>query len=350
MAEYVVSSGVTSTGLTLSDSGTTRLTVYYGGVASNTTIKSGGELIVSSGGAANTVTVAQDGGALTVGYGGMLNDAAVHAGRFEVDSGGTAYGVTVNATGILVVSPGGAATDIVWTPCEGQVIVETWGYATFVSEYSGVYYGENNHLASSAEAMDGQTIAEGCSMYVMSDGTANDAVISSGGSMFVCPYGSASSATIALDGHLYVSSCGVLSSATVSSGGNLHLYSDGIAESVKINSDGYFEVFSGGLANSITVSKGGVLYVPSGGRAENIAWTPCEGLVYTENDGIVSFNDYFSGVYFGSADKLLSSAEAMNSKKVDSNGAMHVFTDGIANSTTVNGPGGRMFVYSRPTT
>ena len=37
MAEYVVSSGVTSTGLTLSDSGITKLTVYYGGAANSTT-------------------------------------------------------------------------------------------------------------------------------------------------------------------------------------------------------------------------------------------------------------------------------------------------------------------------
>ena len=346
MAEYVVSSGVTSTGLTLSDGGINKLTVYYGGTASNTTIKSGGSMFVSSGGAAYAVTGIPDGGDIHVFSGGVANDTVVNAGRFEVESGGTAYYTTVNSTGVLVVSPGGAAMDIVWTPCEGRVIVETWGYATFSREYSGVYYGENNHLVSTAEAMDGLTVNDACTVYVMSDGVANNAAISSGGSLFVNTYGSASNVTITSGGALEVSSCGVVSSAEVSSGGEFHLHSDGVAEVVKINSGGYLDIFNGGNANSVTVSKGGILVISSGGRASNIAWTPCEGLVYVENDGDASFDNYYSGVYYGSADKLLSSTATMDSKKVGSGGEMHLFYEGSANSTTVSDPDGSMFVYS----
>ena len=245
MAEYVVSSGVTSTGLTLSENGITRLTVFYGGMASNTTINSGGSMFVSSGGAANGVTVAQDGACFYVCSGGWMNTAVVNAGRFEVSSGGTAYGTTVNSNGILVVSTGAVATDIVWTPCEGQVIVETWGYATFVNEYSGVYYGESNHLVSTAEAMDGQTLNDSCEMYVMSDGVANTVAVSSGGILYVCSDGVANSVTITLGGELYVSSQGAVSSVAVSSGGKAHLYSGGVAEIVKISSGGYVGVPSG---------------------------------------------------------------------------------------------------------
>ena len=346
MAEYVVSSGVTSTGLTLSDGGITRLTVFSGGIANSITIQSGGHMIVSSGGAATTVTVAQDGGELQVSSGGWINNADVNAGRLEVKSGGTAYSPTVTSTGVIVVSSGGVATDIVWTPCEGKVIVETWGYATFTGEYAGVYYGENDHLVSTAETMDGQTINDSCTMYVMSDGMANDAKVSSGGSLFVCSNGSANKVAITLGGDLYVSSRGMVSSATISSGGKVHVYSDGVAEDVKIGSGGYLDVFSAGLASRVVVSKGGLLLVSSGGRAVDVVWTPCEGLVYVENMGEVSFDTYFSGVYYGSADKLLSSAATMDSKKVGSGGDMHVFLDGVANSTTVNDPSGRMFVHS----
>ncbi len=346
MAEYVVSSGVTSTGLTLSDSGITKLTVYYGGAANSTTIKSGGSMFVSSGGAAYAVTVTQDGGAITVCSGGMANDTVVNAGRFEVESGGSAYYTMVNSTGTLIVSPGAAAMDIVWTPCEGRVIVGTWGYATFSSEYSGVYYGENDHLVSTAETMDGMTLNDACTMYVMSDGAANDAVISSGGSLFVNMYGSASNVAITFGGTLEVSSCGVVSSAAVSSGGECHLYSDGLAEDVRISSGGYMDISNGGNANSVTVGKGGILVISSGGRASDVAWTPCEGLVYIENEGDASFDTYYSGVYYGSADKLLSSAATMDSKKVGSGGEMHLFNEGSANNTTVGDPDGSMYVYS----
>ena len=346
MAEYVVSSGVTSTGLTLSDGGISRLTVVSGGIANSITIQSGGRMIVSSGGAANTVTVTQDGGELQVSSGGWINNAAVNAGRLEVESGGTAYSPTVTSTGVIVVSSGGVATDIVWTPCEGKVIVETWGYATFTSEYIGVYYGENNQLVSTAETMDGQTINDSCTMYVMSDGIANDVKVSSGGSLFVCSTGSANNLAITLGGDLYVSSRGMVSSASISSGGQAHVYSDGVAEDVKIGSGGYLDVFSAGMASRVVVSKGGLLLVSSGGRAVDVLWTPCEGLVYIEDMGEVSFDTYYSGVYYGSGDKLLSSGATMDSKKVGSGGEMHVFLDGIANSATVSDSSGRMFVHS----
>ena len=95
-------------------------------------------------------------------------------------------------------------------------------------------------------------------------------------------------------------------------------------------------VSSGGTAVDITVNPNGYLYVYSGGTATNIVWTPCEGHVYVYGGGYATFASKYSGVYFGSGNKLLSSAAAMDGKTLDPGYEMYVMKDGTATNATVN--------------
>ena len=81
---------------------------------------------------------------------------------------------------------------------------------------------------------------------------------------------------------------------------------------------------------------GGCLLVYSGGTATNIVWTPCEGYVNVYEGGYVTFASEYSGVYFGSGNKLLSSASAMDGKTLDDNFEMYVMNGGTADGATVN--------------
>ena len=87
MAEYDVTSGVTSSGLTLNNDS---MYVLYGGTAERITLD-GGRMYISSGGRANSTAVNS---------GGELN----------VYDGGTARSVTVGEEGYLTVSSGGKLT------------------------------------------------------------------------------------------------------------------------------------------------------------------------------------------------------------------------------------------------
>ena len=126
---YYVSSGQVSTGISLNDDS---MYVCSGGTASDTTVYSFGWMYVSSGGTANSVNA---------------------YGRLNVSSGGTANETTVNSRGCLVVRSGGTALNVIWTPCVGDVYIEDGATATFVSSYSGAYFGSGDVLLSSALTM-----------------------------------------------------------------------------------------------------------------------------------------------------------------------------------------------------
>jgi len=308
------------------------LYVSNGGVANETSVNSGGKLYVASGGTA--MTIIENGGHVEVAKGAnvtfvsnsfsglVLSNAAatLHSGttansttvnsrgRLNVSSGGTANSTTVNAGGSMFVSSGGTATDIIWTPCEGHVHVDDGGIATFVSQYSGVYFGSNNQLLSHETVMDTMSVGSGCEMNVMTGGTANSAMVNEWGSMYVSSGGTANSTMVNEWGYLYVSSGGVANSTTVNSGGYLSVDSGGTATNIITSSgaslgltvasdtyiqgtldgvafemknafisgytvrDGsYLEVYSGGMATDTMVNFNGRLVVSSGGTAVSTA-------------------------------------------------------------------------------
>jgi len=401
MAEYIVSSGVTSTGLTLSRPDI--MNVMSGGVANNNTVNSRGLINVSEGGTAigNTVnsrgeicvfsggkvsnTTLFSGGDLSINSGGTAyKTTAVSGGALGVGSDGVADSVTVESGGRLYVRSGGTATNVVWTPCEGHVRVEFGGTASFVSKYSGVYFGSGGKLLSSATAMNGRTFENSCSMCVMNNGTANDTTVFNGdllvysggmvnntalsfhGYLF-CSGGTANNTTINSGGSLCVSS-GTANNVTVNSSGGLDVFYNGTVNSVTVNSSGAASVISGGVANNVEVKTGGGLFVRSGGTATNVVWTPCAGRVTCGDGGTITFASKYSGVYFGSEGELLSHAMTMNGIKMfndysgyyymyvmsggtatDTSGVMgfiHVSSGGTANNTSVTEPNLFVSVYN----
>ena len=233
-----------------------------------------------------------------------------------VMSGGYANSTTVNSYCVLDVSSGGTATNVIWTPCVGEVWMEEGAYVTFASR-SGVYYGSDDKLLSSAKVMESKTFDSDSrdSMCVMSGGTANDTTVQGPGN------------------ELRIYSGGTANYTTVDYclGGDPGIYSGGGWGC------GGLRVYSGGVANRTTVNSWGWLRVHSGGTATNIVWTPCEGHVYVADGGYATFVSRYSGVYFGSDNKLLSHASVMDGRTIGSyGGEMCVMSGGTANRTTVN--------------
>ena len=92
MAEYDVTSGVTSTGIILNNDS---MYVQEGGTANNTTVNDWGILYVSSGGVANSTTLSS-GGWLRVFSGGVANSTTVNENSLlDVYSGATAISRTI---------------------------------------------------------------------------------------------------------------------------------------------------------------------------------------------------------------------------------------------------------------
>ena len=165
-------------------------------------------------------------------------------------------------------------------------------------------------------------------------GVANSTTVNSGGSMDIESGGTAT--------NIFVASGGVLG-ITVAPETYIQGTSNGSAFEMKnaqisgytVN-NGYMLISSGGVANSTTVNSDGSMYISSGGTATNIIWTPCVGHVSAENGAYVTYASSYSGVYFGSVDRLLSSAQTMNNIVV-SIGSMYVMSGGVANRIKVYG-------------
>ena len=301
-ALYHVSSGVTSTGITLYyDS----MYVSSGGTANSTTVNEGGNLVVSSGGTANSTMVI--GGDFYVSSGGIANNTIVedYGGMFYVcgiasnttvntmsgmcvlsggtannttvygveglvvSSGGTANSTTVNSDSDLLVSSGGTANSTTVNP-GGELYVYSGGTATIafnpwqgiidssygaVVEYlerdANVYYGDKTlGLISKADTASGLHIASN-----------NSAIVYEGGSV--------ESSTVSFLGNFYVSSGGTVNNTTANFYGNLHVFAGGIANSTTVNF--YGNVYVGGMVKDTVMDYYGCLSVLSGGTASNTA-------------------------------------------------------------------------------
>ena len=211
MSSYIVSSGVTSTGVTLSyDS----MYVYDGGTANSTTVNWGGNLTVYDGGTANSTTV--------------------------------------NAFGAMYVSSGGTALRI--TENGGNVYVADGAEATFVSNTFG-----------------GLTLAGGQAATVHSGTTANSAAVSSGGRLYVYSGGTANSAAVNSRGNVIVSSGGLANGTFIASRGVLSILSGGTADNTAMDAYSYFYISSGGTARDTTLGWRCSMFVSAGASAVDTA-------------------------------------------------------------------------------
>jgi autotransporter passenger strand-loop-strand repeat protein len=245
-------------------------TIHSGTTAVSTTINSGGSLYVFCDGVADSTTV--NGGSMFISSGGTVDNTILNSGRLYISSGGT-------------------ANNILWTPCKGRVYVQDGGIATFVSAYSGVYFGSNGLLLSQAAAMDDMDIASAYEMYVMSGGTANTATIRNWGNLTILN-GGVANGTIMAGGYLEVSSGGVTND-TIVNNDNLFVSSGGIANNTIVNSFGYLTVSNGGLANGNIINSGGRLYVSGGIVSGTTVYV--DGTFLVSSGGLVSNTKVFAG-------------------------------------------------------
>ncbi|MBQ7404190.1 MAG: AIDA repeat-containing protein, partial [Lentisphaeria bacterium] len=89
------------------------------GVANNTTINTGGSMLFYSGGVANNTTI-NTGGSMLFYSGGVANSTTISSGgRMEI-SGGVANSTTINTGGRMDISSGGVASDI-WLLTGGRL-------------------------------------------------------------------------------------------------------------------------------------------------------------------------------------------------------------------------------------
>ena len=198
------------------------------------------------------------------------------------------------------------------------------------TEYSTIYIGKTNafdsygNFAGLAETIDEGNKIKNDNAFVMLDATTNDEEIIS----TITHETDHLLGTLAHGGNdleKYASQYGVSSGVTLS-GVTLN------------NSNDRMYVYSGGTADSTMVNSGAYMYVYSGGTATNIIWTPCIGTVIVEDGTYVTFVSNYSGTYVGSANKLLSNAQTIDSKEIYY-GSIYVMESGIANNTTVNNHG-----------
>ena len=342
MDEYHVSSGVTSTGVVVSNA----MYVYGGGVA-NSTIVSGGDLYIEDGGLANRTTVDSFGdlrisnggtanittvnyyGGLRVESGGTANSTTVNSdGELLVESSGTVNGVTVNSGGSMWVESGGTAWGINWTPFVGEVTVEDGADVTFVGNCSGVYFGSGSVLLSSALTMK-KDIGSGQSMYVMSGGTANSTTVNAYGAMYVV--GGAASVTI------------------IGSRGRMTVLSGGTANITTVNTHGELYVSSGGTATDIIASSGAFLELAV--MPGTYAKGTYAGAAFEVKDAVLSgYTVRDGGVVVGSgtADSIIVSSSGYltvsrggtaNGTTVDRYGELNVSSGGTADGTIINARG-----------
>ena len=257
-------------------------------------------------------------------------------GSMFVSSNGTASGVVVNSFGNLIICSGGTATDIVWTPCVGHVYVSDGGHATFVSSYSGVYYGSRNTLKANAESMSAVTIGNSAEMNVMANGTIDNVTVSGSGALFVSSGGVANNTNVNNGGSMWVSSDGLENKGRVNNGGQLFVERNGTANSTTVNNGGNLYVSRGGTATNAIVNGGGRLTIYSGGTAVDVVENG--GYVNIENGECVTFSvNSFSGLNLSNTSATVHSGTTANSTTVNSGGKLFVYSGGTAVDVIENG-------------
>ena len=273
---YDVAAGTVINGMNIIKGG--KLNVY--GVTSDTTINSGGSLIVFDGGSANEATVSRY-GYMYVSSGGSATGATINsAGGMYVSSGGSATDTTVNWRGGLYVRKD-ASADGVTVNALGGLFVSAGGTATNVRENGGDVWVEDGATVTFIKnAFSGIAVDQaGCTVH--SGTTATDITINKNGDLCVYDNGSAISATVNAEGEICVFSGGSMNSATVNSRGNMLVCAGGSADVVTVNVCGGLVVSGGGTATQVLENGGYVDVDP----AATVTFVPNElnGLVF-END------------------------------------------------------------------
>ena len=247
-------------------------------------------MFVMDGGSAENTSAAAS-GMIFVYSGGKISDTKISdSGSMEIYSGGSAENIKLSAGGKLNVMSGGTALGIDWTPCIGNLIINSQAYVTYASQYSGVYLSSDGRNVINSANISGAKLDIGNTMYVMSGGSAN--VMLNGGNLTVSSGGKVSlefnpfnirdinscagaevtflerDADVYLASNNYMTSKynGKVSKASVGSTNKMLVYSGGTLIQPYATSSGQIHL-SGGSAQSATLVNRGVMFISSGGLA-----------------------------------------------------------------------------------
>jgi autotransporter passenger strand-loop-strand repeat protein len=366
MANYFISSGITSTGLTLNrydwmyvSSGGVAIDIVENG--GNATVAEGANVTfvpnafsgavlsecyatVHSGTTANSTAVCgtchiddqaemhYSYGGLNVFSGGIANDTIVDSyGSLNV-FGGVVNGVIVNSSGSLNVNSGGGANNI---------IVNRWGcfHVGSGGTVNSTTINGPNYMNSDFACWGtiNDTIINEGQLFVCSGGIANSTTVNSYWGVRVESGGTVNNTLINSTGEVFISSGGRASNTTISGGfcassiypdnGILTIAFGGIAKYVTVCTYGHLRISSGGTATKI-VENGGYVDVENGAKATFVANT-ISGLVLMGGNGS-AFDTGLATIHSGTT---------AHGATLNSAGGLYVFSSGTATSTTVFGNG-----------
>ncbi len=385
MTQYVVGSGVTSTGLTLQDGDS--VSVLSGGITSGTVVSFGGHesaysgTLISSfvsgqenlysgsvaidatiyfGGYENVISGTTSGALIeggatvypdsvadnaTVNSGGLLyvhgiaNDSVVASGGLTVANGGTAHEAVVSQGGFIIVSNGGTLDDAL-IQSGATLILLSGSESNDVTVQSGaLVYEPGDALVIANEQVSGWETGYYAipSFTVENGGTAIDTLVGPGGSATVSSGGTMISTIIQQTDSVAVLNGGVVSTTVVD--GTLTISDGASAVSAAVGFEGRMFVTIGGFASDVSVSSGGELTV-LGGSAFN---TTVAGFKTPESH-ISSFEYLSSGaIQSGGTVGVNGQIIAMNSvvedMTVESGGFITLSRGGAANHLDVKNGG-----------
>ena len=275
--------------------------IYSSGVASDTTVSSGIVYIENGGVASNTT---MSGGIVYIDN-GVANNTSVNKGSAYIFSGGVHRGSLQIGREATVSAHSGAVIDFTVagrTGADGYLINDlslisgaptytitvsvnqefgTYKLAQGAGNFSGSITIGNGTINYGSITVNGEDLNYNGATYSLDQKDGNltlsiqDArppavfIYSSGNC--VSSGATISGATIANGGNnsMHISSGGVANNTTVSYGGSMVIANGGVANDTTVN-DGYMSISSGGVANNTTVKTYGSMCIHSGGVANDI--------------------------------------------------------------------------------
>lgn len=256
------------------------MVISAGGVASGTTITSGGAVHVYSGGSA-VDTVMNSDSYLGIGAGAVaFNTTIQNGGELIVWEEGVVTGNTLNTYGALILSSGAIARETV-IESNGGLHVYAGGIASETTVKMGGFFGVgsdakvyNTHVtAGGAVTIWGGGIAyyntlDTYGALILSSGAAaKTTYVSSGGGLHVYNGAEASSTTVFAGGFLGIGDGGRAINTVIAENGSLTVWGGGLADVSFVNNNGALILSSGAVANSTTLLAGGGLHIYDGATA-----------------------------------------------------------------------------------
>ena len=321
--EMFISSGGLATSTTVNSGG--EMFILSGGLATSTTVNSGGEMFILSEGLATSTTV-NSGGEMFISSGGLATSTTVNEhGIISVFSGGTANNTTVNGHGTMSVFSGGSASGLLLESNGSLQLHNALAENVTIAQGGSAYIsgGTIRNLTLTSRGAVAVSNAEINGVDVHSSGRLN-CVSHQEGRMVI------SGAIIRSDGQITMSSGTSISGAIVSKAGTLNLENGGSAYQTALDEEGKFTML--GVAHH-TVLNGGSMFVGDSAYRDydGTGGMPTSN-VYTEDihASVNILNSSWLHIYSGGT---------ATSNMISSNSWAHVYWGGTATSNVINSSG-----------